>query len=100
MPQLYQIPVHETTVCSITSMNIQKITLSYSSRNLALRALVNPEYRPTFNNCLCALAEKLYGFGNRQALGAELQTRRYDSEIPVDHNGFFPKLRERGWVRS
>jgi hypothetical protein len=88
----------QATVSSITSVNFRKITFSQPSVFDSFWALINHLGWRSFDDCVCALADKLRGLGNIQLLEIEFQINYLGLESLANYT-FLPKFREKGRLK-
>ena len=86
----------EATTSSITSLNIQKIIFSTPLACYASRPLEESRW-PTFDDCVSALADKLFKMGYKETLEVEF---RFEPVFmnQTNRKKFLPKFREKGRV--
>ena len=92
---------HTTTISSIASINLSKITFSSQSQATTLDAFLDYPHWTDFDNCISALADKLGELGSRRTLEVEFRFEPDPDSVdpPWYLRGFLPKFGEKGRVR-
>ena len=92
--ELYPALPHMTTISSVTSIHIRKITFSSSYTSpTQLHTFVNQPFWVPLDDYISALANKLCKLGSKQPLEVEFLID-LTTGPPADCEGFLPKSRE------